>query len=583
MKKNISLSFFFIISILLNGCTKKLEITESPIDFQFVTVQLGDSFESLARKHAGSEDMAWRIKEFNNTRSLAVGEQIIIPRTPFRPGGLTAQGYQLMPVLSYHNFSKGRSNNKLEVSAKLFRSQLQYLKRNNYHVITMEQLLEFIEFGQVPEKSIVITIDDGWKATYDIAYPILKEFGYSATLFIPTEFIDSGHKLAMTWDQLRQMVSDNTIDIQCHTKSHRDLSTLAKNETFESYIKAVEQDIQGSKQRIYNQLGKEVSSLAYPFGKTNPLVIAIVKKHGYKTAFTVKRKSNPFYKQNFLLTRAMVFGTHSLSAFAKYLKYFERSRIAEIEPIDTLQSLASIALNVPDKYENKKQWRTALLARKLQRDKLISQKQKSLLTKQGTIEELRLLTQSIEQSKLEIIKLESKLNLIAEKYYNKAIDSKSARTAQKYLLKSLLFNPTSSAPLELFQSDMGKAKFITYKVKENDSLKSIARKIYKDSKKSILITVFNENVIDSSSLVKGMELTLPLFPTGTEVKAHDVSRCGVTSSKSTKKLADNYYIQANDNFHHDQIAKAINHLKKVICLNPKHTDAKEMLEMLKDL
>jgi len=583
MKKNVLLPFFFISLIFLNGCTKKLGITDLPTDFQFVTVSQGDSYKSLAKEYTGSEGLAWRIKEFNNSHVLNIGEPLIVPLTVFRPGGLTAQGHQLIPVLSYHNFSKGKSNSKLKVSAKSFRKQLQYLKSNNYHVITMGQLIEFIKFGQVPEKSIVITIDDGWKATYDVAYPILKEFGYNATLFIPTKFIDSEHRLAMTWDQLREMVSDNTIDIQCHTKSHRDLSTLEKNESFEDYIKSVEQDIDLSTQRIYSQLGKQVTALAYPFGKTNPLVMAIVKKHGYKTAFTVNRKSNPFYKQSFLLNRAMVFGDHSISRFSKYLKSFENERIAAIEPVDSVQALAEIAVNSPEQYENNGQWRTALLAWKLQRDRLMSRRQINLVTKQESRGALRLLDQSIEQAKQKVTQIEMRLTKIGQQFYSEALDKLESTSARESLLKSLLFDPSNLEPLALFQSDMGKAKYLTYKVKENDSLESIARQFYKDPKKAILVSVFNDSVIDNNSLVQGMELTLPSIPVGTKVKSNIVSKCGFTSTQSAKKIANSYYSKANESFNHDQITKAINHLKKAICLNPKHTQAIEMLEMLKDL
>jgi len=582
MKNTILLSFLLVTLFFLNGCAKKLKEVESPIDFQFVTVQKGETYESLAEKYTNSSQLAWRIKEFNK-EPLKIGQQLIIPLSPFRPGGLRAQGYQLVPVLSYHNFSKYRSKNKLKVSAKAFREQLQYLKRNNYHIISIDQLIEYIGFGQVPEKSVLITIDDGWKATYDIAYPILKEFGYNATLFIPTQFIDSGHKLAISWQQLKEMVSDKTIDIQCHTKSHRDLSAFKKNETFEQYIKALDQDIVSSAEVIDIKLGQTVSALAYPFGKTNALVMALVKKNGYEVAFTVNRKSNPFYKHSFFLNRAMVFGTHSLSRFARDLKYFETDNFAKIEPIDSLPSLAILALSKPEEYENKNQWRTALLAWKMQRDKLISEKQIRASGKKYTKAELLSVNKLIQKSKQKILQITVRLNKIADQHFKEALPHLPNSSARKYLLQSLLFNPGNIAPLDLFQSNMGKTQPLTYQVKENDSLKSIARQLYNDPKQAVLIPIFNDDVIDDNSLVSGMELILPSTPFGIEKQSKVTSNCGVRVTKSLGKIANDYYAKANENFNHDQISKAIKNLKTALCLNPKHKDAKEMLDMLKDL
>lgn len=575
--KKLSFTFILITTFFLNGCATKPSTikVEAPIDFQFVTVQKNDTFELLAEKYTGSSALAWRIKEFNDSQILEVGQQIIVPFKPFRPGGLTAEGHQLIPVLSYHNFSDGPSQNKLIVSAKSFREQLQYLKSNNYHVITMDQLVEFINFGQVPKKSIVISIDDGWKSTYEVAYPILKEFGYNATLFIPTQFIDSGHELAMTWEQLEEIVSDSSMDIQCHTKSHRDLSVSKKNESFDEYIKSIEQDIAYSKQRIYSKLGKKVSALAYPFGKTNPLVTALIKKNGYQTAFTVVRKSNPFYRQSFLLNRAMVFGTHSISQFAKDLKYFEHDRISESEPIDSLQSLASIEENNLQDYEDSEQWRTALLGWKLRRDKLISKKQ----SREGAIKPASL-DESIQKSKQKVAQLVIKLNIMGKKYYNQAMQGLSGRLAEKNLLKSLLFSPNNLAPIELFQSDMGGTKNLVYQVKQNDTLKSIAKHFYQDPKKAILISVFNESIIDNNSLRPGMEITLPSIPAEIKIKRTTPSRCGVVLTKSAKKLANEYYSKGSEYFDHDQISKAIRNLKVAICLNPKHAQAGDMLKML---
>ncbi|NOQ15020.1 MAG: polysaccharide deacetylase family protein [Methyloprofundus sp.] len=579
-------AYFFFTFIFLSGCssTPKFIETEPPIDFQFVTVKEGDTFPSLAEKYNGSAAYSWRIEEFNNSNQLKPGQELIIPLKPFIPGGLTAQGYQLIPVLSYHNFSKGRSHNKLTISVKNFRKQLNYLKNNGYHVITMVQLVEFINFGQVPEKSVLISIDDGWISSYEIAYPILREFGFNATLFIPTQYIDSGNKKAVNWSQIKEMLSDNTIDIQCHGKAHRDLSTRKENESFSQYIQAVEKDISNSRQNIYDKLGIQVSALAYPFGRSNPLVMEMLKKQGYKIAFTVKRNGIPFYKQRFLLNRSMIYGSMSINKFAENLKHFASFPVAEPEPIDTLPSLASLALEAPEKYEHKKQWRTARMIWKLRRDALLSQRQTLAVTSPDSSSKLRSLKKSIEAAQYKVLYITYKLNDIAKQHYLAATNTISNDQAKKLLLQALLDNPEYQSPIDHFQSNMGKLKPLTYVVKENDSFASIARQLYKDPKKAILIPLFNHNVSNESELIPGIKLSLPAAPVNVKKASQAGSkRCSISLTKSSRQMADDYYTKALENFNHDQISQAIESLKTAICLNPKHSKAVEMLNMLKDL
>ncbi|BCG65729.1 MAG: hypothetical protein methR_P3581 [Methyloprofundus sp.] len=570
------------ILILLSGCASKQPIKiEAPVDFQFITALAGDSFESLAEEHIGSANLAWRIKEFNNSQSLAPDQQLIIPLSPFNFGGLNAKGHQLIPVLSYHNFSKGRSHNKMTVSAKNFRAQLSYLKENNYHVISMSQFIEFLNFGQIPKKSVLITIDDGWKSSYEIAYPILKKFGFSATLFIPTHFIRPQNKRAITWAQINEMVSDKTIDIQCHTKTHRNLTKLKKNESFTDYLRAIDKELLNSTQTIHQQIGKKPLALAYPFGKTNPLVMALVEKHGYKAAFTVKRKNNPFYQQSFLLNRTMIYGTFNLKRFIKNIRHFAENKITQPEPIDSLLSLATLTEISPEAYEQKQQWRTALLAWKLQRDKLLSQQQSASSVPEN-------FHQSLQQIKQKIADLSSKLDAIANTHYQDALyqlNAGSTKIAEKALLQTLLFNPKHQEALSLLQSNLGKFKPVSYTVKANDSFKSIATQVYQDPNKAPLIPLFNDNINNEQDLISGTQVSLPSLPKGFKTQKTVIikKRCNVVLTKSATALAADYYHKANNNFDHDQMSKAISNLKTAICLNPAHTEAKEMLEMLQDL
>jgi peptidoglycan/xylan/chitin deacetylase (PgdA/CDA1 family) len=571
-----TLLFFSIIV----GCVKK-EITIEPSDFAFITPRQGDSLESLAKEYLGTSSLAWRIKEFNGIQESVPDKELVIPLKPFRPGGLTAAGYQLVPVLSYHNFSKGRSNNKLTVSAHNFEEQMNYLKNENYHFLTPNQMLLFLEFGQVPRKSVIITIDDGWSSTYQIAYPILKKNAINATLFIPTNFIKSGTSKTLSWDQIRQMVNDRSVDIQCHGKSHQDLNTRKYGQSFAAYIDSIEKEVVHSKSVIYEKLGTPVTALAYPFGNTNPVVIEILTRNGYQTAFTVTRAGNPFFIQNLRLNRSMIYGSFKLPDFINNLKTFQSTIIDTLEPIDTLQTINEIAYQSPANYEAKSQWRTALLAWKLRRDWLIAHQGKP-----SSINRLARLDDSEELIKVAVYKvreIDAKIKNTAAKYFSEAMQANDSEKTDRLLLRTLLYNPDHQPALEQLKNNLKKRQLQKYWVKQNDTFKNIAMHLYQDKSKSVLIPFFNPTVIDNTDLLPGMKLILPTAAAVKAIKAAGGTRCRVPLTKPAKILAADYYAQANEYFSQDQISKAIASLKTAICLNPKHQQAIEMLGMLKAL
>lgn len=204
--------------LLLTGCvmnkptpTPEVPPPEDPVashfrtydDFVVVKAAEKDTLSSLAAEYLHDSKKDWLIAEFNSINSLSIGQDVIIPLKPFKKGGLQAKGYQTVPVLAYKSFSKDKPG-LMSVTETAFKAQMKYLKENGFHVISTEQLLDFLDFNnQIPEKSVVITIDDGWQAFYDIAFPILKRYGFSSTLFVYTDFIGGGK--AVSWEQLKKL------------------------------------------------------------------------------------------------------------------------------------------------------------------------------------------------------------------------------------------------------------------------------------------------------------------------------------------------------------------------------------------
>lgn len=200
-------------------------------------------------------------------------------------------------ALCYHNI-EDKKTGALTISVEDFEKEMQQLKDNGFTVISMQDFLAWRRGEKaIPEKSALITIDDGWVSAYDNAWPILKKFNYPFTLFIYIDYVNTGGK-SMTWDQLAEM-RDAGVDIESHTYSHSDLKKpgiLVDKTTAARVAKDVaalgldgwlHKEVVGSKQALEQKLGIKVSVFAYPFGISNEKVRQVVKEAGYEAAFTV--------------------------------------------------------------------------------------------------------------------------------------------------------------------------------------------------------------------------------------------------------------------------------------------------------
>ena len=129
-------------------------------------------------------------------------------------------------VLCYHRF-EDKPKDSLAIKPTDFEAQMQALKDNGITVISMADFLAWRRGEKgIPEKSAIISIDDGYLSGYNVAWPILKKFGYPFTMFIYTDYIKGGPKSggqSISWDQLAEM-RDAGVDIESHTVSHSSLN-----------------------------------------------------------------------------------------------------------------------------------------------------------------------------------------------------------------------------------------------------------------------------------------------------------------------------------------------------------------------
>ena len=287
----------------------------------YVVYMLRDSETpaELAEKFLGGETKSWIIEEANPGVNFRRGNAIVIPLKDQNRGGLRSDGFQTIPILTYHRFAEDCSS-PLCMPAKTFERQMRYLKEKGYHVITPEELYFFLGYRQgLPKKSVLITMDDGYRSVYNIAYPILKKYGYTATVFIYTDFVGVS-KMAITWDQLKEMQA-NGFTIGSHTIFHSDLTKPKDGETEPEFIARVKEELQGSKQIIDKKLKQDTYFLAYPFGYYDQRSIQTARDAGYKIAMSVKRGGNAFFANPLTLRRDQILH-RDLQSFISRLKTF---------------------------------------------------------------------------------------------------------------------------------------------------------------------------------------------------------------------------------------------------------------------
>jgi peptidoglycan/xylan/chitin deacetylase (PgdA/CDA1 family) len=213
--------------------------------------------------------------------------------TPKKP--LVDQNAEVI-IFGYHRFVNKVKRPDTEITPAAFEAQMKELKDKQISVIGMQDFLAWKRGEKnIPAHSAIITIDDGYKSGFEVAWPILKKFGYPVTMFIYTEGIKPGRYSggeSMSWEQLAEM-RDAGVDVQAHSVTHQDLrkppyDRLAKRRIPQSeYESWLENEVAGSKQTIEQRLGVKVNCFAVPYGFYNEHVKEVAMKAGYEALFTV--------------------------------------------------------------------------------------------------------------------------------------------------------------------------------------------------------------------------------------------------------------------------------------------------------
>lgn len=309
--------------LLLQGCSSvQRKVIASDENFLIIQTDSSDSYESLAKEHLGDEKFAGVLRRYNPNIQVSLGSQIAIPKTTFNKSAVFSNGYQTVPVLCYHQFTTSTtSKNKMVVTENEFREQMKYLHDNEFNVISLTELSAFINGEkELPQKSVVITIDDGYKSYLNVALPILKEYDFHSIMYVYPEFV--GAPPALKWRDVKALSKDPLVDIQSHSKTHASLSPSPKGEQDSDYLERLKVEVEGAEQILSKRTGQAINHFAYPYGNSSLELIELLKNNEYYTAVTVHKGSNPAFSAPFLIHRTMIYGGDSIDVFIESLDVF---------------------------------------------------------------------------------------------------------------------------------------------------------------------------------------------------------------------------------------------------------------------
>ena len=232
-----------------------------------------------------------------------------------------------IPILMYHHFTTGNDTNAITVSKKSFNEQMNYLAQNGYKTLTFQELEAYLD-GKLANngKMVVITMDDGYRSNYDIAFPILQYYGLKATQFTIVSAIGGidenmfklgfygGSHCSLTEMQKMQGV----FEFQSHTYDRHFLfngkSILAQDFTVD-----VREDLSDAK-RILEDNGFKQYVFSYPYGESSGSIKQVLKEQGVRMAVTCVPKRAKRGVDKMELPRLNVSGKMSLEDFKKLVQ-----------------------------------------------------------------------------------------------------------------------------------------------------------------------------------------------------------------------------------------------------------------------
>lgn len=224
---------------------------------------------------------------------------------------LASYAQDTLPILMYHNvttdYSLIEKDPDVHITASDLEEHLVALISAGYNTISLEDYYSYRRGEKnLPKNPVIITFDDGYISNYELAYPLFQKYNLKATIFVIASRMGA-HNVEFphfSWEEAREMEKSGLIEIESHSFTHPDFSTL-------SYAQTVV-EMRLARFAIEANLGKKCRFFAYPYGKMNMSSTAVAKAAGYEMVFVGRDKNADISNENlFELPRYTIKGTHS--------------------------------------------------------------------------------------------------------------------------------------------------------------------------------------------------------------------------------------------------------------------------------
>jgi peptidoglycan/xylan/chitin deacetylase (PgdA/CDA1 family) len=222
-------------------------------------------------------------------------------------------------ILMYHQvgeFSRPATHRANYCHIRRFKAQMAWLHRFGYRVIGLEDAYEVLFGGRsLAGNAVVLTFDDGYQNFYEFAFPVLKQYGFPATVFLvadllgrKTEWLAAEKREAALMDlaTVRKLRREGIL-FGSHTLSHPRLSAIDRE--------WMRREVQASRRQLEILLEEEIGFFCYPYGDFDDEVVAAVREAGYKAALSCNRASSYGHEDPFKLPRKAISYGDSLAGF----------------------------------------------------------------------------------------------------------------------------------------------------------------------------------------------------------------------------------------------------------------------------
>jgi peptidoglycan/xylan/chitin deacetylase (PgdA/CDA1 family) len=206
-----------------------------------------------------------------------------------------------IPVLMYHRVVKtadAADPHFINITSAHFAEQMAYLRDHGYQPIALDDVPLAVGEHSSWSKPVAITFDDGYQDMFTHALPILQQFGMTATVMLVSDRIGGRN----TWDagksadapllslnEIKELANAG-ITFGAHTAVHSSLPDIS--------LESARHELASSKHKLESLLGHEVSTLAYPYGRTTPEICRLAEEAGYTAAFGVDHDTHSLFNFN---------------------------------------------------------------------------------------------------------------------------------------------------------------------------------------------------------------------------------------------------------------------------------------------